>query len=104
MPLLYALINELERKGPKFGCGVAQCGACTVILDGVAIRSCITSISDVKGVRPLDSIGTHENPHPLQKAFIKEEAGQCEYWPNGWLMTALAFLEENPKRAQTVKS
>ena len=99
MPLLYALTNELERKGPKFGCGLAQCGACTVIQDGVAIRSCITPISSVKGrVRTLDRIGTQESPHPLQKAFIEEEAGQCEYCINGWLMTALAFLEENPKR------
>ena len=100
MPLLYALTNELERKGPKFGCGLAQCGACTVIQDGVAIRSCITPISAVKGkVRTLDGIGTADNPHPIQKAFIEEEAGQCEYCINGWLMTALAFLEENPRRS-----
>ena len=99
MPLLYALTNELDRQGPKFGCGLAQCGACTVIQDGIAIRSCITPISAVKGkVRTLDGIGTIDNPHPLQKAFIEEEAGQCEFCINGWLMTALAFLEKNPKR------
>jgi nicotinate dehydrogenase subunit A len=102
MPLLYALTNELERKGPKFGCGLAQCGACTVIQDGVAIRSCITPISSIKGkVRTLDGIGTMENPHPLQKAFIKTEAGQCEFCINGWIMTSLAFLEENPKRTDS---
>jgi nicotinate dehydrogenase subunit A len=99
MPLLYALMNDLEKKGPKFGCGLAQCGACTVIQDGVAIRSCVTPVSAVTGnIRTLDSIGTKENPHPVQKAFIEEEAGQCEYCINGWLMTAVAFLEENPKR------
>ena len=99
MPLLYALTNELERKGPKFGCGLAQCGACTVIHDGVAIRSCITPVSVVTGkVRTLDGIGTAENPHPLQKAFIKSEAGQCQYCINGWIMTSLAFLEKDPKR------
>lgn len=100
MPLLYALTNELERRGPKFGCGLAQCGACTVLQDGAAIRSCITPVSAVKGkIRTLDSLGTRENPHPLQKAFIEEEAGQCEYCINGWIMTAVAFLEENPKRS-----
>jgi nicotinate dehydrogenase subunit A len=99
MPLLYALTNELSLKGPKFGCGLAQCGSCTVILDGVAIRSCVTPMSAVKGeIRTLDGLGTTENPHPLQKAFIAEEAGQCMYCINGWIMTAAAFLEQNPKR------
>jgi len=99
MPLLYALTNELERKGPKFGCGLAQCGACTVIHDGVAIRSCITPVSAITGqVRTLDGIGSPEKPHPLQKAFIESEAGQCMYCINGWVMTSLAFLEKNPKR------
>jgi len=102
MPLLYALINELGCKGPKFGCGLAQCGACTVIHEGTAIRSCITLISAVSGkIRTLDGIGTHANPHPLQKAFIQEEAGQCEYCINGWIMTALAFLEDNPERTDS---
>jgi nicotinate dehydrogenase subunit A len=99
MPLLYALTNELERKGPKFGCGLAQCGACTVIHDGVAIRSCITPVSAITGpVRTLDGIGSPDKPHPLQKAFIESEAGQCMYCINGWVMTSLAFLEKNPKR------
>lgn len=99
MPLLYALTNNLGLKGPKFGCGLAQCGACTVIQDGAAIRSCVTPLSAVTGkIRTLDGLGTRENPHPLQKAFIEEEAGQCEYCINGWIMTAVAFLEHNPKR------
>ena len=102
MPLLYALLNDLQRKGPKFGCGLAQCGACTVIQDGVAIRSCVTPVSAVTGnIRTLDGIGTRDNPHPVQKAFIEEEAGQCEYCINGWMMTAVAFLEENPNRSDS---
>jgi aerobic-type carbon monoxide dehydrogenase small subunit (CoxS/CutS family) len=100
MLLLYALSNDLGLKGPKFGCGLAQCGACTVIQDGVAIRSCVTPVSAVKGeIRTLDGLGTRDQPHPLQKAFIEEEAGQCEYCINGWIMTAAAFLEQNPERS-----
>ncbi len=100
MPLLYALINELGKKGPKFGCGLAQCGACTVLLDGVAVRSCVLPISAVSGnVRTLDGLGTEDNPHPVQKAFIAEEAGQCEYCISGWIMTATALLEKNPIRS-----
>jgi nicotinate dehydrogenase subunit A len=99
MPLLYALTNDLELKGPKFGCGLAQCGACTVIHNGVAIRSCITPVSAVSGkVRTLDGIGTPDKPHPVQKAFIASEAGQCQYCINGWVMTSVAFLEKNPVR------
>lgn len=100
MPLLYALINDLGKKGPKFGCGLAQCGACTVLLDGNAVRSCALPISAVSGkIRTLDGLGTADNPHPLQKAFIEEEAGQCEYCISGWIMTATALLEKNPKRS-----
>lgn len=99
MPLLYALTNNLGLKGPKFGCGLAQCGACTVIQDGAAIRSCVTPLSAVSGkIRTLDGLGTREKLHPLQKAFIEEEAGQCEYCINGWIMTAAAFLEHDPNR------
>lgn len=99
MPLLYALRNELEKKGPKFGCGLAQCGACTVIQDGVAIRSCVTPVSAATGaIRTLDGLGTAEKPHPVQQAFIDEEAGQCSYCMSGWIMTATALLEENPNR------
>ena len=100
MPLLYALINELGKKGPKFGCGLGQCGACTVLLDGVAVRSCVLPISAVSGrVRTLDGLGTEDEPHPLQEAFIAEEAGQCEYCVSGWILTATVLLEENPIRS-----
>ena len=102
MPLLYALRNELGKKGPKFGCGLAQCGACTVIQDGVAIRSCVTPIAAINGkVRTLDGLGSAEHPHPIQKAFIAEEAGQCEYCISGWIMTTVALLEENPNRSDS---
>ena len=97
MPLLYALRGELEKKGPKFGCGLAQCGACTVLMDGVPIRSCVTGISDAVGeIRTLDGLGTAEKPHPVQAAFIEEEVAQCGYCTNGWMMYAVAMLERNP--------
>ncbi len=100
MPLLYALRNELGKKGPRFGCGLAQCGACTVIQDGVAIRSCVVPIAAVSGkVRTLDGLGSTDNPHPVQQAFITEEAGQCEYCMSGWIMTSVALLEQNPDRS-----
>lgn len=99
MPLLYALRGDLALKGPKFGCGLAQCGACTVIMDGTAVRSCVTPISAVKGreIRTLDGLGTEDVPHPVQKAFMEEEAAQCGYCTNGWIMTAVAALERNPE-------
>src|SRR5437868_11025788 len=79
-PLLYILRNDLELNGAKFGCGLAQCGACTVIMDGAAIRSCRTPMSAVKGtITTLEGLGTDEKPHPLQKAFIAEQAMQCGY-------------------------
>lgn len=100
MPLLYALRNELGKKGPKFGCGLAQCGACTVIQDGVTIRSCVMPVAAAQGkIRTLDGLGTEDNPHPVQKAFIAEEAGQCEYCMSGWIMTTVVMLEENPDRS-----
>lgn len=100
MPLLYALRNDIGKKGPRFGCGLAQCGACTVIQDGVAIRSCVMPIAAALGkIRTLDGLGTADNPHPVQKAFIAEEAGQCEYCISGWIMTTVAMLEENPDRS-----
>lgn len=97
MPLLYALRNDLALKGPKFGCGVAQCGACTVIIDGTATRSCVIPLSAVDGasVRTLDGLGDAQQPHPVQAAFIEEEAAQCGYCTNGWIMTAVAGLERN---------
>lgn len=97
MPLLYALRNELGKKGPKFGCGLAQCGACTVIQDGVAIRSCVMPVAAATGkLRTLDGLSEDGVPHPVQRAFIEEEAGQCEYCISGWIMTATAMLEKNP--------
>jgi aerobic-type carbon monoxide dehydrogenase small subunit (CoxS/CutS family) len=98
MPLLYALRGELALKGPKFGCGLAQCGACTVIIDGAATRSCVIPAVAVAGkeIRTLDGLGTTEQPHPVQAAFIAEEAAQCGYCTNGWVMTAVAGLERNP--------
>lgn len=102
MPLLYALRNQLGKKGPKFGCGLAQCGACTVIHDGAAIRSCVMPVAAITGkVRTLDGLSKNGEPHPVQKAFIEEEAGQCEYCIGGWIMTATALLEKNPNASDS---
>jgi nicotinate dehydrogenase subunit A len=97
-PLLYVLQGELGLKGPKYGCGVAQCGACTVIVNGTAARSCTMPVSaaDGQAIRTLDGLGTPERPHPVQSAFVAEEAAQCGYCTNGWIMTAVAGLERNP--------
>ena len=97
MPLLYALRGDLTKRGPKFGCGLAQCGACTVLLNDEPIRSCVTPISAVDGeVRTLDGLGTEEKPHPVQAAFIAEEVPQCGYCTSGWMMYTVAMLERNP--------
>ncbi len=98
-PLLYVLSDDLELRGPKFGCGLAQCGACTVIVEGRAIRSCVTPVSTVDGadVTTLEGLGTVENPHPIQRAFIEEQAAQCGFCLSGVILTAKAFLDENPK-------
>jgi aerobic-type carbon monoxide dehydrogenase small subunit (CoxS/CutS family) len=98
MPLLYALRGPLALKGPKFGCGLAQCGACAVIIDGNATRSCVIPVAAVEGaeILTLDGLGTADAPHPVQAAFIAEEAAQCGYCTNGWIMTAVAGLERNP--------
>ena len=97
-PLLYVLRNELELNGPKFGCGLAQCGACTVHIDGRPMRSCSVPVSTVKGgVTTIEGLGTPEKPHPLQRAFVEEQAAQCGYCINGMVMTAAAFLEKNPR-------
>ena len=102
MPLLYSLRNQLGKKGPKFGCGLAQCGACTVIHDGIAIRSCVMPVSAVQGkIRTLDGLGTADRPHPVQKAFIAEEAGQCAYCISGWIMSSVALLEQDPRRSES---
>ncbi|MGH7121473.1 MAG: (2Fe-2S)-binding protein [Acetobacteraceae bacterium] len=96
--LLYALRDDLGLHGPKFGCGLAECGACTVIMDGRAIRSCVMPLAAVKDrkITTLEGLGTSENPGPLQKAFIDEQAAQCGYCINGMIMTAKAFLDKHP--------
>ena len=97
MPLLYALRGDLEKKGPKFGCGLAQCGACTVLMNNEPIRACVTPISAVDGeIRTLDGLGTDEKPHPVQAAFIAVEVPQCGYCTSGWMMYTVAMLEKNP--------
>src|ERR1700730_9415161 len=97
--LLYVLRNDLKLNGPKFGCGRGQCGACTVILDGRAVRSCVTSLSDVGDgeIVTLEGLGTRDNPHPVQRAFIEEQAAQCGYCMNGMIMQAKAFLDQTAK-------
>jgi len=95
--LLYALRDNLEMHGPKFGCGLAECGACTVVMNGHAIRSCVTPVSSVGQAKviTLEGLGTIDNPHPLQKAFIEEQAAQCGYCINGMIMAAKALLDQN---------
>jgi nicotinate dehydrogenase subunit A len=98
-PLLYVLRDDLGLNNPHFGCGLAQCGACTVHLDGQPIRSCITPVSAVGAAKivTLAGLGTPEKPHPLQTAYIEEQVLQCGYCIDGWLMTAAAFLRDNKK-------
>ena len=100
-PLLYVLRNDLGQHGPKFGCGLSQCGACTVLVDGKATRSCVTPVRQVEGkkVTTLDGLGTPDKPDAVQAAFIAEQAAQCGYCTNGMIMQAKAFLAENPKPA-----
>lgn len=98
MPLLYALRNDLGLSNPHFGCGLAQCGACTVHVDGEATRSCVTPVGTVGKAKvvTLAGLGTPEKPHPVQTAFVAEQVPQCGYCLNGWIMTAAAMLTENP--------
>lgn len=97
-PLLYFLRNDLGLNGPKFGCGLGQCGSCTVLVDNLPVRSCITSLADVDGgdIRTLEGLGTEDRPHPLQQAFIDQQAMQCGYCANGMIMSAAALLASNP--------
>ena len=97
-PLLYVLSDDLELRGPKFGCGLGQCGACVALVGGVAIRTCLTPASAAQGkpIVTLEGLGTPERPHPLQKAFIDEQAAQCGFCLNGVILTAKAFLDKNP--------
>ena len=98
-PLLYVLRNDLELNGAKYGCGFAQCGACTVIVEGKAVRSCSTALSAVAGkaIITIEGLGAGGNPHPLQQAFIEEQAAQCGYCANGMIMTAKTLLDRNPR-------
>ena len=99
MPLLYALRDQIGLNNPHFGCGLAQCGACTVHINGEAVRSCVTPVSAVGTgkVVTLAGLGTPEKPHPVQAAYVQEEVPQCGYCINGWIMTAAALLNRNKK-------
>ena len=99
MPLLYALRDEIKLNNPHFGCGLAQCGACTVHLNGQPIRSCVTPVSTVGDgkVVTMAGLGTPEKPHPIQAAYVEEQVPQCGYCINGWVMTAAALLNRNRK-------
>lgn len=96
--LLYALRNDADLHGPRFGCGLAECGACTVLLDGAPVRSCVTPVSAVGDgkILTVEGLGTVEHPHPLQKAFIDEQAAQCGYCISGMIMSAKALLDQKP--------
>ena len=98
-PLLYVLSDDLQLNGPKFGCGLGQCGCCTVLVKGQAVRSCITPVSTVAGaeVTTLEGLGSVEKPHPIQQAFIDEQAVQCGFCLSGVILTAKATLDRNPK-------
>src|SRR5438094_577783 len=102
-PLLYVLRDDLQMNGAKFGCGLGQCGACTVMVDGQAIFSCLTPISVLEGrpIKTVEGLGTIENPGPLQKAFIEEQAAQCGYCIPGMMMRAQALLEKNPSPSES---
>jgi nicotinate dehydrogenase subunit A len=101
-PLLFVLSDHLELRGPKFGCGLGQCGACTVIVGDRAVRSCVTPVSGAgrAEITTLEGLGTPERPHPLQQAFIDEQAAQCGYCLNGVILTVKAFLDRNPRAAE----
>jgi nicotinate dehydrogenase subunit A len=106
-PVLYILRNDLELNGPKFGCGLAQCGACTVLVDGKPVRSCVATVASVARGRitTIEGLGTLDRLHPLQKAFIAEQACQCGYCGNGMVMAAKALLDRNPNpTARDVKA
>lgn len=98
-PLLYVLSDDLGLRGPRFGCGLAQCGSCTVLVSGLATRSCVTPVGSVAGaeVTTLEGLGTPERPHPIQRAFVEEQAAQCGFCLNGVILTAKALLDQEPK-------
>ncbi|HET7255044.1 MAG TPA: (2Fe-2S)-binding protein [Xanthobacteraceae bacterium] len=101
-PLLYVLRNDFELNGAKYGCGLAQCGACTVLIDGRAVRSCVTPISALEKseITTIEGLGTIDKPHALQQAFIEEQAAQCGYCTNGMIMSAKELLDRNPKPSE----
>lgn len=101
-PLLYILTEDLQLNGPKFGCGLSQCGACTVLMDGQPIRSCSTAMSDAAGheITTIEGLGTADNPHPIQAAFIAEQAAQCGYCLSGPMLYGKAFIDQNPGASQ----
>ena len=103
-PLLYVLRNDLRLNGPRFGCGLGQCGACAVLVDGTPVRSCVMPVSAAEGgeITTLEGLGTAAEPHPVQAAFIAEQAAQCGYCSNGMILSAAALLERNanPSDAQ----
>jgi aerobic-type carbon monoxide dehydrogenase small subunit (CoxS/CutS family) len=102
-PLLFALSDELELRGPKFGCGLGQCGACTAIVNGAAVRTCVTPVSAAVGkdIVTLEGLGTPDKPHPIQAAFIQEQAAQCGFCLNGVILSAKAFVDKNPNATES---
>jgi len=102
-PLLYVLRDDLELNGPRFGCGLSQCGACTVIVNGAAVRSCSVAVSSVQGksITTLEGLGSVEHPHYLQKAFIEEQAAQCGFCMNGIIMNAKLLLDKTPNPTES---
>ena len=97
-PLLYVLRNDLDLQGPRFGCGLGQCGACTVLINGAPTRSCVTAVSSVKGrITTLEGLGAEGKLHPIQQAWIDEQVPACGYCQNGQMLTAVALLERNPR-------
>ncbi len=97
-PLLYVLMDDLELNGPKFGCGLAQCGACTVLLDGQPIRSCVRQVASVDGheITTIEGLGTKENPHPIQRAFTEEQAVQCAFCISGIMLYGKTYIDQHP--------
>lgn len=102
MPLLYVLSDELQLRGPKFGCGLGQCGACTAMVGGRAIRSCVTTVGSVgtAEITTLEGLGSIERPHPIQRAFVDAQAAQCGFCLNGVILTAKAFTDQNPRASE----
>lgn len=102
-PLLFVLMDDLQLNGPKFGCGLSQCGACTVLLNGQPIRSCVRSLASIPAgaeITSIEGLGTPEKPHPIQRAFIEEQAAQCAFCISGIMLHGKAFIDQNPNATQ----